>query len=130
MTHPDLIPGPIEVHLVQNPTHMGYDLYIGQQVGPDTYRDALPIEIQWGEPHGMYSINTTGPVCVIPRHVLRKMLNDLDERGTRPKNQDRIDGELEATKLHLADMQGMTKGMLAKMLGSLTASSHLKEDKI
>jgi len=115
------MPHDAEITLVLNRAYMCYELYIVQPVGPNNYREIKPIELEWGEPKSRFSVSG-GPVCRIPERILRKALNDLDKHGTRPKNQDRIDGELDATKLHLADMQEMAKDMVAKFIGKRKAT--------
>ena len=87
--------------------HDAYELYVDEHLPGDQHRTMKPIKFEWGEPKGMYTADEQGPTCIIPAHVLRDMLRQLDERGIRPEDHDRMDGELQATKLHLADARNV-----------------------
>jgi len=59
------------------------------------------------------------PLMTIPRHfaipLMKAMVEHLDQNGAKTKDHNLIEGELNATKQHVADLQAITLSLLDKI---------------
>ena len=97
-----------QVSVEHNPSMRAWDVYVlsERQDGGQLYI-ARPALNDWGWTVTPVTEQRTDPSLVLAEEVAQGLVTALMQRGVRPDVEARNEGELDATKRHLADLRAM-----------------------